>query len=66
MMKKLIIWSAFFMGAFSIFSLIRIGSPQMPSNPSSNDVQTLSSEVRDGGPDSGFILFGIDLNSILK
>lgn len=66
MMKKLIKCSVFFMGVFSIFSLIRNGSPKMPSKISTDAAQVLSNEVRDGAADSGFILFSVNSNSALN
>lgn len=56
MMKKLIKCSALLLVAFSIFSLIR-NVTNSSSDTSNDTVVTLSSVVRDGDDDSGFVLF---------
>lgn len=58
MMKKLIKCSVFFMGVFSMFSLIT-GNTPLASKASADNNKELSDEVRDGAADSGFILFSL-------
>lgn len=66
MKKKLGKCFIFFMSAFSIFSLVRNASLKLPSTTSEDNAKALSSEVRDGDADSGFILFSLNLDSAVN
>lgn len=66
MRKRLIKLSAIFMGVFSIMSLIQKNTLKYPKRTTTGNTVVSSGDIRNGGDDSGFILFDSGSNSVLS